>query len=233
MKTMTLLLLTSFAVLPALAACSASDEEALRAAFPEGERLLVLMHGSSMGEGAWQRKGHDHGRALATDAGFMPLYLRYNSGLHISKNGCGFAALLEQLVAAFPRPIDEIVLLAHSMGGLIARSACVIGEAEGHAWRQKLHTLVTLGTPHHGAPFERGGNWIDILLGVSRYSAPLASLGKLRSACVTDLRYGNVLDTDWQGRARFANSGDTRSPLSLAKTRPPRKNHPRQENCAS
>ena len=30
---------------------------------------------------------------------------------------------------------------------------------------------MTLGTPHHGAPLERGGTWIDTLLGVSRYSA--------------------------------------------------------------
>lgn len=72
-----------------------------------------------------------------------------------------------------------------------------------------------VGTPHHGAPLERGGNLIDQLLVVSRYSAPLASLGKLRSAGVTDLRYGYVLDEHWHGRDRFAPVHDERTPLAL------------------
>ncbi|HLO94699.1 MAG TPA: alpha/beta hydrolase, partial [Burkholderiaceae bacterium] len=32
------------------------------------------------------------------------------------------------------------------------------------------------------------------------YAAPFARLGKLRSAGITDLRYGSVLAEDWQGR---------------------------------
>lgn len=189
--------------------------QSLELAFPEGDRLLVLLHGSSMDERGWRRKGHDHGSALASDAELMPIYLRYNSGLHISQNGRDFAALMEKLVAAFPRPITEITFLGHSMGGLVARSACAIAEADGHAWRQKLRALATLGTPHHGAPLERGGNWLGVSLGVSRYSAPLTGLAKLRSAGVTDLRYGNVLDADWQGQDRFAPNGDTRTALPL------------------
>jgi hypothetical protein len=84
-----------------------------------------------------------------------------------------------------------------------------------HAWRPRLRALVCLGTPHHGAPLERGGNWIDVLLGVSRYSAPLASLGKIRSAGVTDLRFGSVLDEDWEGRDRFEKTADARRRLEL------------------
>ncbi len=190
-------------------------QEALLAAFPEGSRLLVLVHGSAMNEAQWTRKGHDHGVALSAELGYVPIYLRYNSGLHISQNGRAFAALLEQLVAAWPRPVEELAFLAHSMGGLVARSACLAGEAEGHAWRPKLRTLVTLGSPHHGAPLERGGNWVETLLGVSRYSAPLARLARLRSAGVTDLRHGNVLDAHWEGRDRFALEVDRRGALSL------------------
>lgn len=189
--------------------------EALRAPFPTGSRLLIMVHGSSVDEAAWQRKGHDHGEALAAERGFVPLYLRYNSGLHISQNGRDFAALLERLVAAWPRPVEEIVLLTHSMGGLVARSACLAAEAEGQQWRRKLRALVTLGTPHQGAPLERGGNWFEALLGISRYSAPLARLGRLRSAGITDLRYGNVLDEHWHGKDRFARAGDPRAAVSL------------------
>ena len=165
-----------------------------------------------MDDQQWLRKGHDHGAALAKELGFVPLYLRYNSGLHVSENGRRFSALLEESVTP---AVKEIVLLAHSMGGLVSRAACHVAEAENHAWRKKLRALVTLGTPHHGAPLERGGNWIDVLLGVSRYSAPLARLGQLRSAGVTDLRYGNVLDAHWEGRDRFAREDDPRGELSL------------------
>jgi pimeloyl-ACP methyl ester carboxylesterase len=159
--------------------------------------------------------GHDHGAALARDLGFTPVYLNYNSGLHVSTNGRAFAELLERLVAGWPVPVDELVILAHSMGGLVSRSACHAAERAGHAWRRKLRKLVCLGSPHHGAPLERGGHWVDLLLGVSRYSAPLASLGMVRSAGVTDLRFGNVLDEHWEGRDRFAHAGDSRSRLEL------------------
>jgi pimeloyl-ACP methyl ester carboxylesterase len=184
---------------------------ALTEKFPKGTRLLVLVHGSSMEDLQWSRKGHDHGASLEKDLGFHAVSLRYNSGLHVSENGRQFSALLEALASE----VHGLVLLAHSMGGLVSRSACLAAEAAGHTWRKKLSALVTLGTPHHGAPLERGGNWVDVLLGVSRYSAPLASLGHLRSAGVTDLRYGNVLDAHWEGRDRFAKEGDLRGELSL------------------
>jgi hypothetical protein len=103
------------------------------------------------------------------------------------------------------------------MGGLVSRSACHLGEAEDHRWRRKLRALACLGTPHHGAPLERGGNWVDVLLGVSRYSAPLARLAKIRSPGVTDLRHGSVLDEHWAGHDRFSLRHDDRVPLPLPK----------------
>jgi hypothetical protein len=192
------------------------EAEALRSAFPRASRkLLVLVHGSCVTDRQWRREGHDHGAALARDLGFTPVYLHYNTGLHVSVNGRRLAALLEELARAWPVPLGELVILAHSMGGLVARSACHLGEAAGHRWRRKLRGLVCVGTPHHGAPLERGGHWIDLLLGVSRYSRPLARLGRIRSAGVTDMRYGYVLDEDWRDRDRFAHGEDTRTPLAL------------------
>jgi hypothetical protein len=75
--------------------------------------------------------------------------------------------------------------------------------------------LVFLGTPHHGAPLERGGHWVEALLGVSPYSAAFVRLGRIRSAGVTDLRHGSLLDDDWHGRDRFAHGHDTRTPVAL------------------
>ena len=192
------------------------EKRALRAALPEaGGKLLVLVHGSAMDESSWSRAGHDHGAALARDLGYTPIYLRYNSGLHISSNGRALADLLERLVVAWPVPIEELVLLGHSMGGLVARSACHAGEVAAHTWRAKLKKLVCIGSPHQGAPLERRGNLVDRSLELSRYSAPLSRLGKLRSAGVTDLRHGNVLDEDWHGRDRFAHGEDLRTRLAL------------------
>jgi hypothetical protein len=192
------------------------ERRALRLALPRaGGKVLVLVHGSCLNDRHWARSGRDRGAALARDLGFTPVYLHYNSGLHISVNGRAFAALLERLVAAWPTPIEELVIVAHSMGGLVSRSACHHGEAAGHAWRRKLRALVCLGSPHHGAPLERGGHWVDLLLGISRYSAPLARLGKIRSAGVTDMRFGYVLDEHWEGRDRFAHARDGRTPLEL------------------
>jgi pimeloyl-ACP methyl ester carboxylesterase len=189
--------------------------EALNEQFPEGTRLLILLHGSSLDESSWLRHGHNHGKALAADLQLIPIYLRYNTGRHISENGRAFAELLTQLLAAWPRPVTDLIFLGHSMGGLVARSACAIADAEGQPWRGTLRALITLGSPHHGAPWERLGNWVDTLLGISRYSVPFSRLGKLRSAGVTDLRYGNVLDTDWKDRDRFAGGGDPRTAVGL------------------
>lgn len=184
-----------------------------------GPKLVVFLHGSSMTDLQFLRDGHDHGAALARDVGITPVHLVYNSGLHISTNGRAFATLLDELVRAWPCDLAEISLVGHSMGGLVARSACHIADADADArtlrWRPKLRRLVCLGSPHHGSPLERGGSYVDALLDVSAYSAPLAKLGKIRSAGVTDLRFGNVADEDWQGRERFAFAADGRARVPL------------------
>ena len=192
------------------------SREGLAAAMPNtSAKLLVLVHGLCMNDLQWARDGHNHGAALAQDLGYMPVYLHYNTGLHVSTNGRAFADALEALVAAWPVPLEELAIVAHSMGGLVTRSAHEIGTAAGHRWPQVLRKLVFLGTPHHGAPLERGGHWIDTVLGKTPYIAPLERLGRIRSAGITDLRHGSVHDEDWQGRDRFAHGKDPRRPLPL------------------
>ncbi len=167
----------------------ASDDQAGAA---PGGRILVLAHGLCLNDRHWQRDGHDHGAALADELGYTPLYLRYNSGRHIADNGRAFAELLETVVANWPRPVEELVILGHSMGGLVARSACHHGQQAGHAWLAHLRKLVFLGTPHHGSPLERGGHGLDFVLEASPYSAPFTRIGRTRSAGITDLRHGSV-----------------------------------------
>lgn len=157
-----------------------------------GSRILVMVHGLCLNERHWNRDGHDHGAALADELGYTPLYLRYNTGLHIGQNGRDFASLLESLVSNWPRPVEELVILGHSMGGLVARSACHYGSEAGHAWLRYLRKLVFLGTPHHGSPLERGGHRLDYVLEASPYSAPFTRIGRTRSAGITDLRHGSI-----------------------------------------
>ncbi len=196
------------------------DKASLAAALPEAARqeaggLVVFVHGSSMCDLQWLRGGHDRASDLAAALGDTALYLHYNSGLHVSDNGRAFSALLEELVSGWPGPLGSLRLVGHSMGGLVMRSACHAATHAGHRWPGKLRAMVMLGTPHHGAPLERAGNWVDTLLGVSSYSAPFAVLGQLRSAGVTDLRFGNVREEDWQGKNRFLRGEDPRVPLPL------------------
>lgn len=197
------------------------DPAALHAAIPNATgKLLVLVHGLCTNDRFWLRNGHDYGEALARDLGYTPVYLYYNTGMHISVNGREFSDMMEHLVRAWPVPVDEITVIGHSMGALVARSACHYAEQSAEqsadrAWRSKLTRLICLGAPHHGAPLERGGNWVQVLAGISRYTAPLAGMGKLRSAGITDLRYGAVVDTHWSRRDRFEHAPDDREPVDL------------------
>jgi len=171
---------------------------------PVRSKALVLIHGSSMSHAAWR---------AARDVGSTPVHVHYNSGQHVSTNGRRLDVLLEELVSEWP--VASLSIVAHSMGGLVARSACHYADEADREWRRRLRTIVFLGTPHHGAPLERGGNWIETLLGVTRYSAPFARLARIRSAGVTDLRFGNVIDEHWQGQDRFARAADVRRPVPL------------------
>ena len=119
------------------------------------------------------------------------------------------------LLAQWPTPVEELVIIGHSMGGLVARSAYHYGAVAGHDWPRRLDKLIFLGAPHHGAPLERGGQWVDLTLGKSPYTAPFTRFGRIRSAGVTDLRYGNLLDEDWEGRDRFEHTGDARQAVPL------------------
>ena len=183
---------------------------------PSG-KVLVLVHGLCMNDLQWTRRGRDHAAALAEELGWTPVHLHYNSGLHISSNGRGFAELMETLIQQWPVPVCDIAIVGHSSGGLVSRSAYRYGTTAGHRWPRRVRRLVFLGTPHHGSALERIGNLVNVGLGFSRYSAPLARIGSIRSAGITDLRYGYLLDDDWKGCDRFRHSPHRRQPVPLPK----------------
>ena len=175
-------------------------------------KVLLLIHGLGMSDlqRHAQHKGHplEHGRVLASTLEYTPIYLHYNSGLHTSQNGRELSAQLEQLLTHWPMVIERLTVVAHSMGGLLIRSACHYAKQEGLYWPGHLKNIVFLGTPHHGVPLERAGNWMNTILGSTAYTRPFTALGQLRSAGITDLRHGHVLDEDWHGHDRFQHKCD-------------------------
>jgi pimeloyl-ACP methyl ester carboxylesterase len=170
-----------------------------------GPRPLVLLHGLCMNDLQWQRNDHDHGAGLAREAGYTPVYLHYNSGLSVSTNGRILAQQMERLLDAWPVPIERMAMIGHSMGGLVARSAlhhAVLIQRGALRWPARIDDLISLGSPHQGAPLESAGHGVDVLLGAAPYAAPLARLGKMRSAGINDLRHGNIVNSSGDGSPR-------------------------------
>jgi len=155
-------------------------------------KVMIAIHGLCLNEQHWVRDGHHRIASAAAATGHTIVHVRYNSGRSIDTNGRGLAVMLEALLGRWPVPVTQLVIVGHSMGGLVARSAMHHGTAVGHSWRRQLRRLFSLGTPHHGAPLERGGSRLDYVMELSPYVAPFTSLGKARSAGITDLRYGSV-----------------------------------------
>ncbi len=181
-------------------------------------KILLLVHGLCMNDQQWSTTHtngatHNHGSTLAQTLGYTPIYVRYNTGKHTSQNGQSLNTLLQQMVAHWPVPVEEIAIVAHSMGGLVSRSTVHYGSSS--QWLPLLKHMIFLGTPHHGAPLERAGNWVDVILESTPYTRPYAKLGQIRSAGITDLRFGNVVDEDWNEQPRFQRQADTRTLVPL------------------
>lgn len=183
-------------------------------------RVAVLVHGLMSTERAWNMAdGSNYGMLLARDLGYTPFYVRYNTGLHISDNGDALDALLERLVAHYPCNIDELILIGHSMGGLVIRSAthAAAGSATPRRWLALVKRAFYLGTPHLGAPLERAGNAVAWLLKSipNPYTSLIADLANLRSSGVKDLRYANLRREDWDNGDVDALLQNRRHPVPL------------------
>jgi pimeloyl-ACP methyl ester carboxylesterase len=179
------------------------DAEELAAAYPAATPgLVVFVHGLMESEFAWRVGGRPdtYGSRLREDLGLTPVELRYNTGRHISENGRELADLLERLVAEWPVEVERIALVGHSMGGLVARSACCQAAERGDAWVGRVRHVVSLGSPHLGAPLAQGVHWASAALHALPETRPLAAVLRRRSAGIRDLRQGSLVDADWRDR---------------------------------
>jgi pimeloyl-ACP methyl ester carboxylesterase len=180
------------------------SEESFNQEYPNpSNKICISIHGLTNDESVWDfadKAGTNYGNKLETDFGYTPFYIRYNTGRHISENGKELSQLIDSLLRTYPVKVEEIIFIAHSMGGLIVRSACYYAPLQDYGWVRYLNKVIFLGTPHLGAPLEKFGNIVSNILKkipVS-YTNISGDIINLRSAGIKDLRYGYITDEDWK-----------------------------------
>ena len=177
------------------------SREGLAAAYPEATgRVAVFVHGLVENEESWQFRAAERGGTypeLLARAGITPVLVRFNTGKHISDNALEMADLLDRLVDRWPVPVEEMLLVGHSMGGLVLRGAADIGAASGLGWTGLVRNVVLLGTPNEGAVLEKVANAGAWMLATVPEMAPFGAILKRRSAGIKDLRHGYVRASDW------------------------------------
>lgn len=196
----------------------------LRDAYPRATpRIVVFVHGLGEHEGVWwwraRKAGHGPvvpmSERLRADLDFTAVHVRYNTGLRISENGARLATLLSALCDAWPTDVHEVAIVGHSMGGLVARAAIRCGDLGGHDWVERIQHIVSLGTPHHGSPVEKGVNLASYAMRSVPEAAPIASVLDTRSVGIKDLAFGVIAEEHWRERDGSALLADYREAIAL------------------
>ncbi|HEU5038530.1 MAG TPA: alpha/beta hydrolase [Nocardioides sp.] len=173
-------------------------------AFPDATgRVVLFLHGLCETEAYWDRgPGPTYGQALA-ERGWTPVFLRANTGLGLRENGVALSALVQDLVDAWPVPVTRLALVGHSMGGLVVRAAGAVATAVERPWTALVSDVVTLGTPHLGAPIAAGIGHGSRGLGRLPETAAFGRILDWRSVGVHDLVVGLAEDVPPLPHARY------------------------------
>ncbi len=177
--------------------------------------FVVFVHGLMADEVLFQThsNGPGYGPRLATDAEAAVFYVRYNSGRHISENGQDLSRLLESLTTAAGSRMKRLVIVAHSMGGLVSRSAGYYADLAGSSWIRTLSDVVLVGVPNDGSYLEKFGHLATFIL-KQIWNYPTRLVGRIadeRSSGIKDLRWGFMVEDDWKHENADALTGVKRT----------------------
>lgn len=185
-------------------------------------KICVLVHGMACTEACWafpEEPELDYGALLEQTHGYTPLYVRYNTGLPIWKNGEKLSALLESVVQQAFVPLEEITLIGHSLGGLVIRSACHQGRSK--TWLPLVRRAFYLASPHRGSPLEKAGRVATSVM--KQINDPvvqlIADVANVRSAAIKDLGCGDIAPDEQdvplhEGMEHYLVAGSLPGPLA-------------------
>ncbi|WP_198949349.1 esterase/lipase family protein [Halovibrio salipaludis] len=165
--------------------------------------LVFLIHGLTELESVWSYRhepDNGYGPELARALGGTSLALRYNTGLPVYRNGEMMAEELETLIENWPVPVANLILIGHSMGGLLIRAACHHGRQSGHQWCRSVGSCVYIGSPHDGSWLARGAHRVAEHLAAmpKDYLRVAGEFIDLRSEGIRNLSRGEVTRPDAQ-----------------------------------
>ncbi len=156
-----------------------------------GSRLAIFVHGLADTESAWTRAPEPESVSIPdalASLGLTVVLVRYPTGRSVEENGLALSDSLDRLTAEWPVPVDRIVLIGHSMGGMVAQRAWRHGVDTRTQWADITTDTFSLGSPFLGSPLEQLVHGASRVLGVTPTSRPLAGFLGSRSAGVRDLR---------------------------------------------
>ena len=165
--------------------------EVLPAARPD---IVVFVHGLAESSDIWLGTPGEPGLVdqVIEEGSATPVLVGYVSGLPIEENGRLLAEALGSLHSRWPVPVRSLVLVGHSMGGLVVRSAGLAAARTGQPWLEAVTDVVTIAAPHRGAPLERAVRIAERALDRTSHTRPLAAFLGTRSQGVRDLGHGDV-----------------------------------------
>jgi pimeloyl-ACP methyl ester carboxylesterase len=156
--------------------------------------IVVLVHGLFETPDCWTAGVGERSLTETLDdrSHLTVLRVRYNSGLRISDNGVRLSSMLDSLFSNWSVPVETIVLIGTSMGGLLIQNACATAKEQDLAWVRDVSDVVTVATPHRGTPIEQGVALASSALSIADLARPLAHFLDSRSAGIKDLRHGST-----------------------------------------
>ena len=157
---------------------------------PRSKDVVFFIHGLMRDESCWHAASFDMAAAFERDLDVLAVDVRYDTGWHVSDNGRELAELLEALSTAIGEARGRWHIVAHSMGGLVARSALHQAGQEGMSFTRYVDRVFLLGTPNRGARLEQRTHLAATALGIAQVA--LRATAKAVRGVLTRVRFGKV-----------------------------------------